>query len=522
MNYSRALSLLLILLPIATWAASPFSATHGDTTIGGRTYSLVPATDLISHLHTTPSGTLLQTSDVLFTGPFLAGLTALDTVRAHLDFQEIIFAEEVNLDRVVFLGDISFDRSQFQGGLSLLDATFHGDLHLTSASIARHISCKRAAFHGSVDLSETRFDGSASFIEATFTGDYQSFARTHFEDSAYFERTHFAGDVDFRDAAFQRQISCKEARWEGALSFAGTRFYQRARFWQAHFGGNVDFDASLTVGELGFENATFSRPASFRRAVFVRLARFVETDFDDQVTFAGSRFQRGAEFYATRFAAGVVFRSLFAGDLDLRQVETPFLDLRPPIGDPQYGLADTSFATGAQVLLQEAHYGQLLLHWPHLAGCLAAADSSSLEDLAPVYAGLRRQLEDRGLHAEADACRSEWWERYADSLPWVSPERCALQFFGLSTRYGTSLQRLGLFTLICALLFTLLFRLLRPVAGDQPLSLIDCAYLSFSTFLGRPSHHPTGGIRILILVEGLLAWVCWGLFIATTLFLLMR
>ena len=123
MNYSRALSLLLILLPIATWAASPFSATHGDTTIGGRTYSLVPATDLISHLHTTPSGTLLQTSDVLFTGPFLAGLTALDTVRAHLDFQEIIFAEEVNLDRVVFLGDISFDRSQFQGGLSLLDAT---------------------------------------------------------------------------------------------------------------------------------------------------------------------------------------------------------------------------------------------------------------------------------------------------------------------------------------------------------------------------------------------------------------
>lgn len=522
MNYSLSRALLLILIPIATWAVSPFSATHGDTTIDGRTYSLVPATDLISHLHTAPSGTLLQASDVFFTGPFLAGLTALDTVRAHLDFQEVIFAEEANLDRVVFLGDISFDRTRFQGGLSLLDASFHGDLLLTSAYIDRHISCKRATFHGRVDFSETRFDGSASFIEATFAGTHQTFARTHFEDSAYFERTRFAGDVDFRDAAFQRQISCKEARWEGALSFAGTRFYQSARFWQAHFGGNVDFDASLTVGELGFENATFSRPASFRRAVFVRLARFVETDFDDRVTFAGSRFQRGAEFYATRFAAGVVFRSLFAGNLDLRQVETPFLDLRPPVGDPQSGIADTSFATGAQVLLQEAHYGQLLLHWPHLAGRLAAADSSSLEDLAPVYAALRLQFETRGLHAEADACRIEWLDRYTHSLSWISPERCALQFFGLSTRYGTSLQRLGLFALICALVFTLLFRLLRPVDEDRSLSLIDCAYLSFSTFLGRPSHHPIGGIRILILVEGLLAWVCWGLFIATTLFLLTR
>jgi len=522
MSYSLFRALLILLLPITTWAASPFSATHGDTTIEGRTYSLVSAADLISHLHTAPSGTLLQVSNTLFTGPCLAGLTALDTIRAHLDFQETIFAEEVNLNRVVFLGNISFDRSRFQGGLSLLNATFHGDLQLTSAGIARHINCKRALFKGDTDFSDTRFDGSASFIEATFDGGHQSFARTHFEEAAYFERTRFAGVANFRDASFQTQVSCKEAIWEGDLSFAGTRFYQRALFWQAQFAGKVDFDASLTVGEIGFENATFSRAASFRRAVFVRTARFVETDFAEWVTFADSRFQRGAEFYATRFAAGVEFRSLFAGILDLRQVKAPLLDLRPPVGDPKSGLADTSFAADARLLLQDAHYGQLLLHWPQLAGRLAAADSSSLEDLAPVYAELRRQLENRGLRAEADACHREWLERYIHSLPWISPERCALQFFGLSTRYGTSLQRLGLFALISALLFTLLFRLLRPVDGDQSLSLIDCAYLSFSTFLGRPSQHPTGGIRLLILVEGLLAWICWGLFIATTLFLLMR
>ena len=522
MNSIRAL-LLLALIPIAAGAVPPsFVETNGDTTIDGRAYALVPAAQLISQLQTTPSGAIIRASDILFTGPFLSQLSGLDTVRAHLDLEEIIFSEEVNLNRVVFLGDVSCDRTRFQGGLSLLDARFHGDLRLTNARIGRHASCKRVSFLGSVDFADTRFDGGASFIESAFHGDRLSFARARFEDAVYFERTRFAGRTDFRDAVFQGQVSCKEAHWEREVSFSGTRFLQRARFWQARFAGTVEFDAALTAGEIGFENAIFARPASFKRTVFVRPARFVETLFHDRVTFAGCRFQRGAEFYAARFAAGVEFRSLFAGDLDLRQVDAPFLDLRPPVMPSQSAATDSSFSTAARIFLQEANYGQLLVHWPHLTGRLATRDSSSLADLAPVYAALRRQLEARGLHPEADACRIEWLERYTGSLPWASPERFALLFFGLTTRYGTDPGRLGLFVLAGILSFALIFRLLRATDGERSLSLTDCAYLSFSIFLGRPSGHPTGATRLFALLEALLGWICWALFIATILYLLLR
>jgi len=522
MNSIRALSLLLTFMPIAVGAAFPFSRTHRDTTIDGRTYAMAPAAHLVSQLQATPSGAVIEASNILLTGPFLARLAGLDTVHAHLRLEEILFAEEVNLDGVVFLGDVSCDRAQFQGGLSLLDATFHGDLILTGCHIGRHASCKRASFRGIVSFADSRFDGSASFIETAFHGDCVSFARARFEDAAYFERTRFAGPADFRDVTFQGQVSCKEASWEEGVSFAGARFSQRALFWQARFDGTVEFDSALTAGEIGFENATFAGPASFKHTVFVRPARFVETTFHDRVTFAGSRFQRDAEFYAARFASGAELRSLFAGHLDLRQVDTPFLDLRPPAGDPQSGAADSSFSADAQVFLQEANCGQLLVHWPHLAGRLAARDSSSPDDLAPVYATVRRQLEGRGLNPEADACRAEWLERRIRSLSWASPERYALQFFGFATRYGTDLGRLGLLALTGVLLFALLYRLLRAADGDRPLSLIDCTYLSFSTFLGRPPSHPAGAIRPLLLLQAILGWICWGLFIVTTLFLLTR
>ena len=525
MRYGLLLCLLLLFGSQPLLAANSLTAgARGDTTINGRTYLLIPAEHLLSTLRQAPAGTILQCRNAVFVGRISASLANLDTVRADLDLTDVHFTEEVNLNKVVFLGNISLDRARLKGGISLLDARIHGELRLTASQCDRHATGKRAIFLSSVDFSDSRFDEITSFIEAEFRGANASFARAQFQDAVYFERARFDGRTDFQDATFKGLISCKEARWDGDVSFAGARFHDRTLFWQNRFARSLIFDTALTVGEIDFNRAVFTGPASFRQAIFIRAARFSKTAFHDRLTFAGSRFQKDAEFYAARFAAGAQFNSSFEAVLDLRHTRTPLLDLRPPAGDLKSGAVDSTFAADSRVLLQDASYDQLLASWPHLAGHLAPQDSTSIDDLAPIYASLRHQLRSRGLGKEADDCYVEWMERRRHSLSWADAERYGLQLFYLTTDYGTDLFRFALFTFTCVLIFALIYRLLRSADENSPSSLADCAYYSIHTFLhsGAASWNLTGKLRILSLLEALLGWICWGLFIATLVSLLLR
>ena len=454
----------------------------------------------------------------------MAALADLDTVRADLDLTDVHFTGEVNLNKVVFLGNVSLDRARLEGGLSLLDARFHGDLRLTASQCDRHATCKRTTFLNSADFFDSRFAEITSFIEAEFRGTNVSFARAQFQDAAYFERAHFAARADFQDATFKGLASFKEARWDEDVSFAGARFHGRAFFWQNRFARSLTFDTALTVGEIDFNRAIFAGPTSFRQTIFLRAARFAETAFRDRLTFAGSRFQKDAEFYAARFATGAQFNSSFGAVLDLRHTRAPLLDLRPPPGDLKGGATDSTFATASRVLLQDASYDQLLVHWLHLTGHLAPQDSTSIDDLAPIYACLRHQFRSRGLGKEADDCYVEWMERRRHFLSWTDAEWYGLQLFYLTTGYGTDLFRFALFAFSCVLIFALIYRLLRSADEGSPSSLTDCAYYSIHTFLhsGAASWNLTGKLRILSLLEALLGWISWGLFIATLVSLLMR
>ena len=256
------------------------------------------------------------------------------------------------------------------------------------------------------------------------------------QTAAYFERAHFTAAADFQDAAFADIASFKETVWDRDVSFAGARFGSRALFWEARFAGASTFATARADGEISFNRAVFGGTASFSEFIFAQAARFAQVTFRGDVSFAGAYFRKEADFTGSSFNGDLLdLNAFFNHTLDLRHTRIPTMNLQ------SVSLADSTFATGAKLYLQQADFQQIRFRWQQLEGHLTAADTTSLEDLEPVYATLRRQLQRLGLRGDADACFVEWMERQRHSLGWTDPWRYGLEFFRVTTGYGTHLSR---------------------------------------------------------------------------------
>jgi uncharacterized protein YjbI with pentapeptide repeats len=500
MRLNHVVWLFLFFLPYPLYA-------QPDTTIAGRTYTLMNAVELAHGLGKALPGTRLAYEHLAVRGSLSAATMGLDTVRAGLAFAEVFFLDELNLNQATFLGPVHLTGCDLKGGLSLVRSRFHGELRLQGSRVERHFSAKQALFGAGSDFSDIRFAGLSSFIEAEFTGPAR-FMRAVFSDAVYFEGARFADRADFVDASFQNAVSFKQARWKQEVSFAGARFADRALFWNARFAGNALFSSSRFAGEVSFNQAAFQGEARFEQVALTQKARFDRAVFFQEATFADSRFGKGADFSFSRFFAPLRLGARFDELLDLRHLSTPLLDLRPPADLP----ADSLLAPGVALYLQEADYGRLLARWSQLSERLAPQDSASLTDLEPVYAALRHHLRQSGLTVQARACYVEWMERRRLLLPWTRAERWGLQFLYLTSLYGTSLWRLALFSLGCVLVFALLY---RWRSGQDPApSLAQCVNHSLHAFLGSAPGAPESGKRLFWLFQSLLGWLCWALLVA--------
>lgn len=498
--------LIFLLVPLLLAAGVHAQApARGDTTIKGHVYTVVAAPDLLAALRAAPAGTALAYSDIAVRGPLFAPTAAIDTVRARLQFERVVFLGEVALNNIVFASDVQLSDIEFQGGLSALRTRFAGAFGLVKSASRKHTSFKQAAFTGSADFSGTTFARMTSFIEADFNR--AVFAHARFAADAYFERTDFRGDADFRDAFFEDDANFKNAHWRGAANFGGARFVQRTRFWQSRFDGPADFDNARSRGEISFKQVEFAGPVSFRHITFVHPVGFQRAVFRRTATFADSRFKKAVDFTGARFHADLDLKAYFKSALDLRHSRGPTLDLLPPAGERAADNPDSTFTDTARIYLQRANFARVLCRWSQLANRLVPTDSTG-RDLQPVYERLVHHLRAQGLDADARACFAAAMDHRRRTLDWTAPEWYGLHLWRLTTVYGTDLGRLALFATLCLAVFALLYRLL----GRQP-TLGASLFFSFQTFFRAgpaPDNLPAA-------VETLLGWLCLGLFVAALL-----
>ena len=509
---SKRAILALIIALTTTVGAQPSAPT--DTTIAGRSYTLLEAGELMDLLGTASDHSRLALRQTAVKGRLSSLAANLDTVRAALELTDVLFLDEVLLAEVVFLGPVIFSRTTFAADLSLAEAQFLQSFALRECEVRQKTNLRDARFTATADFTQSHLAAVFSCAGAHFSD--ATFARLRCEGGAYFEDVLFAGQVDFSDARFAGVASFKTARWRAPVSFAGARFLDRSFFWQAQFAA-ADFSSVRFAGETSFKQAAFAHRAVFANIAFAHSAHFEQARFDDGAVFDGSIFAKEAVFTGVHSDNDLLLNALFRISLDLRHLVAPSLDLRPSATMP-----DSLLGPGAQLLLQNARFQRLFSTWDHLRGHLAQPPEQANYDLDRVYAGLRHQFLISGMAADARGCYIESLDRRRHHLPWTSTERYALIAFDLSSRYGTDLERLALVALVWVALFALLYRWL--LIDDRRLPLVECLLFSLHTFFiaGAASVRPHGKLRFLVLFQALSGWLFWGLCTAVLLSFLLR
>ena len=495
--------LCLLLVPRATEGT--------ETTIDGRTYAQLDAAELLARLKTTEPIQLRATAIV---GRLHAPTAGLDTVRATVDLDDVVFLDEVTLNQVVFLAPFYGERVVFSGGLSLVNTHFHNAFSLRQSQSQKHLNLKQAVFAEACIIADGDFAESSSFIEARFDQP-ADFSRTRFGGPTYFEGTYFAADAGFRDAHFAGMASFKDAHWGGDAIFAGARFDQRTLFWRARFRAEADFTAIRADGEVSYAGATFTGRANFADFTFAQQAHFAGARFG-RASFAGSYFRKQADFSSVE-AQSLSLSAFFNHSLDLRHAMLGTLDLR------LHSQTDSTFARSAQIYLQHSYFDRVLVRWKQIRGRLAVADSASFDALAPAYGALRHHFLRQGLEGDAEDCLFERLDRQRRAIEIIEPKRWAMELWNISSRYGTDPTRLVIFILSFILLFGLIYRLdskaMRPAYGEGSPTMADCIGFSIYTFThaGYRAWYATGRLKLLASIEALLGWISLGLLLAVAL-----
>ena len=507
-SHPKYLLAALLLCSTALAAQTPAA----DTTIAGQTYTVLPVETLIAQLRGPADGPRATHRQVAFRGRLFAPTAGLDTVRVALDCADVHFLDEVSFSQVVFLAPVLLTGVDFAGGLSLAGAHLAAPFALRDSRTAKHATFQQARFDRSADFTASHFAGVASFGKARFAGTAAAFAQAKFAGAAYFEEAEFTAPAEFTDAAFAGVAAFKATTWARSLSFAGARFADQAQFWDARFASAATFASGRADGEVAFDRARFTGPTSFAGFIFAQAARFRTTRFG-RADFTGAYFRKEADFNNAE-ATTVDLRAIFNRSLDLSRANFAQLDLR--VAD-----ADSTFADGAQLYLQQPRLGRVFARWSQLQSHLATNESG--QDLIPAYAALRQQLLLQGLDGDAEACLIERLDYQRLRLSWGEPKRWAMELWHLSSNYGTDPLQLVIFILGSILIFGLVYRCaasaMRPICGEGQPTRADCIVFSIYTFTrsGDRAWYASGKLKLLVSVEALLGWIALGLLIAVAL-----
>ena len=492
--------------------------------VDGKMFTLLSSKKFVDDLRGASAGTTLSYERVVFQGR--VHTSGIDTIRAGLELRDVRFMGPVSFDWAKFGARVHGERVEFEKGSSFLEASFLSSCHLSESRFDGQTTFKRVGFAGDAVFENNLFTGIATFIETKFEGS-ASFSNSTFDDVAYFERCRFDRGSSFVDVNFTFGASFKEGVWRGAADFGGSRFFSKAYFQDTSF-EEVDFEKARFAANLSFSRSDIKGQARFGQAAFQKEAHFDDTRFHDHASFSDSRFRRLADFQSAVFDDILFLDAHFPGTLDLRHASGPYVDLRPPTTDAARLAHDDTTTAAAQVYLQDTRFARMVLDWPALAGKVATDDTTSVEDLRPVYSILRHHLQLQGLDSWAAAAQVEWLDRRLCSLPPSDADWYLLHILNLTTRYGTQPWRAVLFGLGAIILFGLLYiphrASIRAAGTDVPAGFADCFQLSASAFvrLGWARWQMSGTARGLVVVEGLLGWATWGLFVASVVAFFLR
>ncbi|XRP96675.1 pentapeptide repeat-containing protein [Methanocaldococcus sp. 16A] len=181
-----------------------------------------------------------------------------------------IFKRSANFRGAKFEGRSDFGGTNFKGLANFGDAEFKGDAYFLGAEFENEVIFGRAEFEKAVSFTNTIFEGEAKFWEAEFKGE------------AYFMKAIFKKKANFIGATFEGTVNFLDVKFKGTVSFIEAIFIYGI-FEYTTFEKDANFNNTKNL-KLKFNKSTFNNIADFRDICFGLLS-FVDCTFKEAGMF---------------------------------------------------------------------------------------------------------------------------------------------------------------------------------------------------------------------------------------------
>ncbi len=470
----------------------------------------------------------------------------------QVKFENIVFSEPANFEGTTFHQNVSFNGSCFEKDAGFFRTEFNSPSFFKEVNFDACTDFHRAQFLENADFGHAQFGGDAEFYKVTFHNDVSflggqfdrdarfgqaQFNKTFFNDVRFINGVSlmgakFYGNATFHDVQFSKEANFEKTEFFKEADFRNAWFEDYARFVRAQFGGVVGISNAKFDGEANFRNSKFTRKARFNKNIFDKETIFINCWFDESAEFEDNIFARDADFSGAQFRGDAEFLD------DYFSRDAYFVDAQFK-GKAKFQKddfkADLFFWNASfekkKLYLNKTKFDRMIVRWTDINESIIFIDAT--------YLSLINDFKELGRIGDANDCYYEYREiKRKDAFGWTWAFE-TLQ--SIVCGYGVRPLRIVVWVGALIVLFGGIFfwckglevpdapSIRETISGGKAriadiISKISnsysfqCLYFSTTVFIAAKSSEdfkPVGGCRYWVVLERILGWFFFGLFVAT-------
>lgn len=222
------------------------------------------------------------------------------TFQKPVDFRNTTFQGQVHFENSCFNDDAMFANSKFDNNANFEGARFHDIAQFDNAYFNKAANFNGCKFLKSAYFCRSKFDDSTKFRSSNFNGD-TDFESARFEDDTAFNYANFTGETSFSNVSLKKYSNFAASQFWDTVEFLYANFYNKTTFKDSAFDENANFSGSIFWGMSDFSNVHFRGKSFFDEINFEKNIKFNDAKFDEDVTFNSSKFMDDALFANVSF-----------------------------------------------------------------------------------------------------------------------------------------------------------------------------------------------------------------------------
>lgn len=523
----------------------------------------IPASEILAKIQT---GQPVIYDHVIIKGNLILDQSNLTVIKSPISVNNSIIYGKVNIKDALFDKCVEFVNTSFNEETAFTESRFNNTTDFRGSKFNDTTYFWNSTFNKTVNFGGSRFNETIFF-------------KSYCNGPAYFNNSIFNGTAEFGYSYFNKIACLNNSKFNREANFNKITFFNDAKFSKSNFEGTVDFESSKFRGIINFNNShfnglfsffsysNFEGNPSFKDAIFNGTGQFLNSNFNGHTYFGGTKFNAITDFSNSNFDGISDFTaSIFSGDAFFQYVNfNKYADFERSQFNKESNFEGSHFR--GNLNLNKTKYDKFIIRWSSIDNLVYDVTS---------YQSLIENFRRLGLFDDADDCyyhfrsgQLEHRDPYADLSTYIL-DSAAKIFYGYGVFPLIPLEWSIIVIFVCGVFFFLSnsiqrseeiphvircnesmkenvknfsiqrvsnyfsnveYLIINVLEIKRTISLFEAILFSATYFTSGGSNlilslpkefSPTGMSRYVVILERVLGWVFFALFVTALLRTVMR